>query len=134
MVLYFNISPPLFISILLFAGLNQAFEPRCRTWPKNQNGTIIPKMEISDFYIRCEYQGNPPMDTNANSDILTKNRTLKEFIHQMQLENGDVIRIDFGYPWEDALYMNFHIINRMCDLATLELFLPFFITKSQKKR
>ena len=74
----------------------------------------------------------PLMDTNANSDILTKKQNFERVYTSNAI--GDVIRIDFGNPWEDALYMNFHIINRMCDLATLELFLPFFITKSQKKR
>ena len=83
-MVYFNINQ-LFISILLFAGLNQAFEPRCRTWPKNQNGTIITK--DGAFYIRCEYQGTSPDGHECQfRHFDKKNRTLKEFIHQMQLE------------------------------------------------
>ena len=52
----------------------------------------------------------PLMDTNANSDILTKKQNFERVYTSNAI--GDVIRIDFGNPWEDALYMNFHIMKK----------------------
>ena len=61
----------------------------------------------------------PLMDTNANSDILTKKQNFERVYTSNTI--GDVIRIDFGHhPWEVKIPI------RMCDLATLKLFLPFY--------
>ena len=106
-MVYFNINQ-LFISILLFAGLNQAFEPRCRTWPKNQNGTIITK--DGAFYIQCEYQGTSPDRHECQFRHFDKKQNFERVYTSNAI--GDVIRIDFGNPWEDALYMNFHIMKK----------------------
>ena len=76
----------------------------------------------------------PLMDTNANSDILTKKQNFERVYTSNAI--GDVIRIDFGNPWEEALYMNFHIMKketsknsypnvRSCNIRG-ELFLPFY--------
>ena len=95
----------LLISLLLLVGLNQAFEPRCRTWPSNQNGTIT--TEDGAFYIRCEYKGTfsdgheCQFRHYANSDIYAPISMAKIYTSNAI---GDVIGLLFG----DMLY-NFYI-------------------------